>query len=545
MRVAWSFAFMGSSSIVLARPRHHPSAVRDRRAESKVLDLVVVTSVVSMAVEQGPDGRFTLKVDVPSALRQKFDDLGAWGLLDLAPVATTIVDRSGTILFANRALLELFRLDAHALEGSPIETLLPADVRDAHRGHRARYAAEPRVRPMGVGLELRAVRSDGSTFPVEVSLSPVSNADGELVVVAGITDISPRQEAARETAHVRRLLDAASEGIVVFDLGAMHATYVNAGAAAITGYERDELLSMRPEDLDARLDRATLERFVCGLDGSGGQQLVSTTLRRRDGEDVDIELHVSRPTLHDDTGERGDEPARTSASSLVLLLRDVTEQRRGDASLALMREQLAVAEDRDRIARDLHDTVIQQLFGIGLKLQGAAQRAGGPTAEQVEQAVDAIDDAIRELRTAVFGLGHRHRIDRGPEQLADQLAQVIDESTRVLGFRPTLRAATLPLPELPAPVTAELIPTLREALANVARHAQASSADVVLHADGTELILEVTDDGVGVELPIVRPGNGIANLRARAARLGGSFDLRAGPERGTVVRWRVPLGPPG
>jgi PAS domain S-box-containing protein len=481
-----------------------------------------------MAVEPGPDGRFTLSgVQLPASLRNTFDDLGAWGLLDLAPVAMALVDGDGSILFANQALLELFGYDASELVGEPIERLLPPEVRAVHHTHRARYASEPRVRPMGVGLELRAVRADGSSFPVEVSLAPVSSADGELVVLAGVTDITPRQEAARETTRVRRLLDAASEGIVVFDVDTMRATYVNAGSAAIAGRSREELLAIGPDELDARLEPERIRRFVHQL---GGQHLVSTTFDRADGDSVEIDLLVSRPSIDEGQGHL-----------LVVLVRDVTDQRRAGNDLALVREQLAVAEDRDRIARDLHDTVIQQLFGIGLKLQGAAQRVGGPSAAQVEDAVDAIDEAIRELRTAVFGLGHRTRVEAAQRDLTSEIEQVLDESSRVLGFRPSLVASGVSIDRIPPAVASELIPTLREALANVARHADASMVHVALVGDGTHLVLEVVDDGVGVQLPLVRPGNGIANLRARAARLGGSLDLRAGGDGGTIVRWSVPL----
>ena len=212
---------------------------------------------------------------------------------------------------------------------------------------------------------------------------------------------------------------------------------------------------------------------------------------------------------------------------------------------ARLHERLAEAtllEERDRIARDLHDKVIQRLFATGLTLQGAARLSVRPeVASRLEQAVVDLDDTVREIRTTIFQL-ETARIARR-RSLRSEVLDLTEELGRSLGFSPGVRfegpVDTLVGAELREPV----LTVLREALTNVARHAGATRADVAVSA-GDELVVEVVDDGRGPDG--VRSedggGHGLPNLRARARRLGGSCEVGAGPNGGTRLVWMVPLG---
>ncbi|PYC82636.1 histidine kinase [Streptomyces tateyamensis] len=201
-------------------------------------------------------------------------------------------------------------------------------------------------------------------------------------------------------------------------------------------------------------------------------------------------------------------------------------------------EQVALLEERDRIARDLHDLAIQRLFATGMTLQGAARLIEHPEAvERVRRAIDDLDDTVKTIRSTIFGLRARQDGPAGSGLRAGMVAAV-QRAAATLGFAPALRMQGLVDLRVSPPLAEEVLAVLGEALSNVARHAQARAVDVVLAVDG-ELALTVTDDGVG--LPDGGRRSGLDNLAARAARLDGTFRARLGPTGGTRLEWRVPL----
>ena len=203
-------------------------------------------------------------------------------------------------------------------------------------------------------------------------------------------------------------------------------------------------------------------------------------------------------------------------------------------------QRLELLEDRDRIARDLHDQVIQRLFATGMSLQGATALIRDPEGEQrIHQAVDALDETIRDIRSAIFAL--QSRGDAEPAGLRARILALIDEMGEPLGFTPGLRMAGPLDAGVPPAIAEQLLAALREALANTVKHAHATRADVVVEA-GEELVLAVRDNGVGLGRPARR--SGLANLADRAGGLGGSLRTKSPAGGGTELVWRVPL-PPG
>jgi signal transduction histidine kinase len=204
--------------------------------------------------------------------------------------------------------------------------------------------------------------------------------------------------------------------------------------------------------------------------------------------------------------------------------------------------EMAMFEDRERIARDLHDTVIQRLFATGLSLQGAARLAERPeVAARIEESVGALDDTVKHIRTAIFDLEtSRPR----KESVRSQVLALTGESAGALGFEPRVLFDGPVDANVTASLAADLLATLREALTNVARHAQATSVDVALTSDGVELVLEVRDDGLGIAEDAREDGHGLVNMAQRAEGQGGSFTVTPGAEKGTVAVWCVPLVPP-
>ncbi len=200
-------------------------------------------------------------------------------------------------------------------------------------------------------------------------------------------------------------------------------------------------------------------------------------------------------------------------------------------------QRLVLLEDRDRIARDLHDLVIQRLFATGMSLQGATALIRDPEGEQrVHQAVDALDETIRDIRSAIFTL--QSRGDAEPAGLRARILALIDEMAGPLGFTPGLRMAGPLDTEVPSVIADQLLATLREALANTVKHAQATRADVVVEA-GADLVVAVRDNGAGLGRSTRR--SGLANLADRASGLGGSLRTGTPAGGGTELVWEVPL----
>jgi signal transduction histidine kinase len=199
------------------------------------------------------------------------------------------------------------------------------------------------------------------------------------------------------------------------------------------------------------------------------------------------------------------------------------------------REELAVISDRERIARDLHDVVIQRLFATGMQLQAASMRATNEDVRgRIERTVADLDATIRDIRATIFEL-------QAPASgsVRGELRALVREYRPVLGFVPELRVTGPVDTAVTGPLVEPLLKVLREALSNVARHAQASHVDVRVGVDGGELTLVVVDDGVGMPAGVVY--SGLANARDRASSLGGELDVTPHRPCGVRLSWRVPL----
>jgi signal transduction histidine kinase len=221
----------------------------------------------------------------------------------------------------------------------------------------------------------------------------------------------------------------------------------------------------------------------------------------------------------------------------------------GQATIALRlgaaaqdRERLAVLGDRDRIARDLHDLVIQRLFATGMSLEGALRGMEPPaTANRVQKAVDDLDDTIKEIRTTIFAL--QSPAPAAGEGLRTSILHAAHAAAPTLGFEPHVTFDGPVDTLVPQPVGEQMLAVLREALSNAARHAKATTVAVCVTADPRRVTLAVQDDGVG--LPADSRRSGLDNLAQRARDLGGTCDARAvGDGAGAVVTWSVPLPPP-
>lgn len=332
----------------------------------------------------------------------------------------------------------------------------------------------------------------------------------------------PRQLMARS----QPLWQASVDGLVLVDSsGSILAT--NAAFDEMFGYREDALIGRSIDivvPIDSRTDHARLrQRFEANPVPRPMAASPDLEGQRYDGSTFPVNISLAKLTTD-------------SGTHTIATIRDLTERVQMETEAAKSKRQHAMALERERIAHDLHDTVIQRLFALGLTLEGLSPQAEGTElAHKLFAAVDTIDDIIDDLRSTIYGL--RNRLGAGAP-IRERVFAVIDEMEQSLGFVPTLilagRIETLTDPAL----IDHLLAVIREALSNTARHADASEARVVIELVDGEVRLEVTDNGIGLKENVSR--SGLANLADRAVALDGTFDVRRGSPNGTLLRWAVP-----
>ena len=315
------------------------------------------------------------------------------------------------------------------------------------------------------------------------------------------------------------VLVVSADGTIVYD---------NAAARALAGTEEplagSQLDELVPDDVRGYHGRLRGSYFAAPSQRPMGSGL-ELSLQRLDGVRVPVEIGLSPFQDDDDT-------------YVVATVRDVSERRRDAARLATANQQLALLDERERIGRDLHDVVLQRLYGTGLTVQAIGASADESTRAGLDSVIDEIDRVINEVRTIVFTLGNS--ANRGA--LGQELADVVAQANRVLGFTPALRLNGPVESVLSDEMSVEMMASMREALGNVARHASASKVDVTVAVEVDQVVMRVTDDGVGPPTNGGRSsgGNGLINMQARAAALGGDCTLAAGDGAGAVLTWCVP-----
>jgi signal transduction histidine kinase len=201
------------------------------------------------------------------------------------------------------------------------------------------------------------------------------------------------------------------------------------------------------------------------------------------------------------------------------------------------REQIMLVSDRERIARDLHDHVIQQLFATGMWLQGALpfiEREPAP--QRVTEAIEALDETIREIRNTIYGLLWPAGARQPLKALVIQVAKTAEEA---LGMRPRLVFEGPVDTAVPDEIVPHVLAVVREGLSNTARHAMASSVSVTLTVAARVSRVTVADNGVGMASPT--RSSGLSNLEERARQVGGTFSITGNSGDGTRLEWTAPL----
>ncbi len=401
------------------------------------------------------------------------------------------------------------------------------------------------------------IRQDGSRFWAHVIITPL--CDGP--VLRGFAKVTRDDTAARAAIEsgramadvARALLDGADVTDVLTTITA-HASHLTAAGRAWLATPHDKGFTVRAADgrlpgppVGARLPSDPVMTAVM----RAGQPSLLADLRSCCPSLPNLEMlgaglvvpMVAR------TGVLGIlvAAAPSGTASFGSIDRELLQAFADQAALVLTYEHAQqalrkrhVGDERERIARDLHDHVIQQLFGTGIGLQSAAARIpDARTKIHIEEAVDHLDTTIRQIRTTIFDL---HQGDLcSPETPRAQIAALVRDAARALPFAPILRFEGAIDTVVEQDTCEHLLAAVREMLSNVARHANASAATVSVSV-GPEIAVTVTDNGGGPTAG-AEAGSGLRNLHARATAMNGSFVFEAAPERGAIASLRIPLTP--
>ena len=528
--------------------------VRDEQARLRLL----LDAVVVMAADLSLDGVLSRIVEVASRLVDaKYAALGVLGSGPDKRLRTFVHHGMDGETVTKIGALP----DGHGLLGLIIDRPEPLRLHDI-AAHPASYGFPPHHPPMhsllGVPVRIRDKVFGNLYLTEKAGGGDFSEADEEIVVAlaaaAGVAIENARlyEDAARRerwlaaTAEITGLLAGSVHGLDALQAVADRAREVAEADLSwiVTGSEEDDLVlqvvaraaGAEPGTQAAAaaehtrtvvrtgralsLDRLSLE------DGAQGPAVI-VPLRTPDGVEGALGLAwtLENAALHHEVDPQLPASFAEHAALALQVARAHSDQQR-----------LALFEDRDRIARDLHDLVIQRLFAVGLTLQSTAKTADNPElAARLESSVDELDATIKDIRRSIFALGAmEHASD-----IQAEVTRMVDRAAGTLKFRPVLRFTGPVRTLVSEDVAPHLLAVLGEALSNASRHAEAQGVEVSLAA-GADIVLRVADDGRGLP-PDVRE-SGLGNMRRRAEELGGRCEVRSAPGEGTTLTWIVPAG---
>ena len=315
------------------------------------------------------------------------------------------------------------------------------------------------------------------------------------------------------------LIDSSPDGLLLVDADGL-IRLANPVAGRMFGLSQEEFVGSSVDELVPTEFRDSHAQHRADFATAPSSRPMGTGLQlfaqHSSGEMFPVEISLS--------------PCTVDGNQLTIAtIRDVSDRQESASQMAMLR-------DRERIARDLHDMVIQRLFAAGMSLQAVQSAAQPPmVAERIGATIIELDDTIHELRSAIFRLGqhNEHRT------LSTQLTELVHERARHQRFEPLLHLAG-DLDRLPKFIADQVVATVTEGLSNVARHAHATASEVRIECSADTLSLQINDNGVGMPDEPKRSG-GLSNMIWRAAELGGTCTIGPNEPTGTRLLWRVPV----
>jgi PAS domain S-box-containing protein len=461
-------------------------------------------------------------------------------LLETATQAILAVEADGKIGLVNATAEKMFGYSREELLGLPIERLVPSRLRGLHRERRKGYFEQPRSRPMGEGLDLRAQRKDGTTFPVEISLSYIQPGD-EIVAVAFVSDITEREQADARRRLLSEITQNMSEGVTMIEAGGVSIVYANHTFERLFGYAPGELLG-RPVTIlnagDAREKEATARTIMDSLERSGTWRGEVHNVKK-DGTLFwcDYSIFTMKHPKYGPVwvGICSDVTERKAAEHAV---------RRSQQELRLLTARLISLQEEQytHLSRELHDAFGQKLAALGMELTALEGQSSDAEASS-KQRLHSIGEQIAGMADDIHRISRRlHPTILDDLGLVAALKNECVEFSRQQGIEVEFDAARAP-ERIPEDVKLCLYRVTQESLTNIARHARAREVRVRLSGSPSEVVLTIEDVGNGFDLEEVRGkgGLGLVSMDERVRLVQGNLLIESQPGKGTKVEVRVPL----
>ena len=462
-------------------------------------------------------------------LREANETLKAF--IEASPLAIGVLDRDRKLRLWNKAGEGMFGwTEAEAL-AQPHPLLSGVEHRDESLARQRRILEGESL----LGLELRLQRKDGSPIDVEVWAAALRDTKGEIsggiVIYADITERKAAQEALRQAEEkYRRIFDDSKDPILLTS-GSGRILDANQAAFDLFGYSAEELMELTfPEMCE---DPAANDRFVAEVNSEGSVKDYEIRLIKKDGSVADcvVSVTVQRDDYHRIVAYHG-------------MIRDITESKLADEDALRQTREVAVLEERNRMAREIHDTMAQGFTGIVLQMEAAEQSMEtSPAAlpEHLNRARALAREGLQEARRSVWGL-MPHALERLTldSALEEEVRRFDAEGRSKIAFTKSGKRR-----ELTPAVQTVLLRICQESLTNIRRHAEASQVEVILDYRDHEVMLSVQDNGAGFDLATVEAEKsgvsfGLIGMRQRAQQINGQLTIDSTKNQGTSVRLTIP-----
>lgn len=490
-------------------------------------NLARLTSAISRELNEAEVRRSRRRAE--RALRESEERFRS--LVQYASDIIVVLDAEGVIRYESPAVERVLGYKPEERIGKSAFDLLHPDDAEKVKEVIQEYLGKPGSKPPMIEYRVRA--QDGTLRYFEAVSTNLLHEPGVSGIVVNARDVTERKQAEEELRQAeekyRGIFENAVEGIYQVTVEGRMVT-ANPAMAHILGYESPEDLTGSVTDVAEQLyvnpeDREEFQRLTMLGDSVNGFE---TEMYRKDGRIVAVSF-AARILRDPSTGE----PIGYEG-----IMEDISERRRSEEALREMREG-----ERRRIARDLHDEVLQDLTYSLQSMQATRllEQDEKQDAGRRDQEIEALRNAVGGLRDAIYDL----RLDSFQEQsLLRSVKSLVELNRRMSAGWEVNLVAEDELPDLPGTVKVEVIRILQEALVNVRRHSGARRVEIVLGTEGEYVRVEVRDDGCGFD-PEESSGMGITGMRERAQTIDGDLEVRSEPGKGTEVRLRVTTSSPG